>query len=128
VFVSRFLADITPYAIADIGNGILVALATWFLLGLVVGGAQWLVLRRMTARAGWWVLTTGGSFAIALIIGQIVVDSYLLSLSAAWNNWAVNGGVVGAVVGIAYGLLSGGAIVWLVAGQGAVAEPPAAAE
>lgn len=128
VFVSRFLADITPYAIADIGDGFLVALVKRFLLGLVVGGVQWLVLRHVAAKARRWVLTTGGSFAIALIIGQIVVDNYLLSLSAAWNNWAINGGVVGGIVGLVYGLLSGGAIAWILAGQSAVAEPPTAAE
>ena len=66
--------------------------------GALLGVLQWLVLRRMVSWAGWWVPASVVGGALAGGVGGAI------SLPPDWSkalNWTVNGGILGAGLGIA---------------------------
>lgn len=44
------------------------------LIGFTVGFFQWIVLRRHVQRAGWWILTSGASVLLSMLIVDTVVE------------------------------------------------------
>ena len=74
------------------------------LLGAAFGAAQWLVLRRRVARAGWWVPANAAGFAAGWALAAAApVDGVPAHFTG------------GAIFGAVLGLLTGGALVWLLA-------------
>jgi len=104
------------WAIQDRVDGVAGWVAGWSIIGLVAGLAQWFVLRRSLRGAGWWVLasTLGGAaggalggyfFSLAFeFIAVVGASSTVMTLTTV-------GIVMG--VGLAYGIVSGGVLAWL---------------
>ena len=82
--------------------------------GIVLGIMQWLLLRREFSRAGWWVLASIAGWLIGLSLGLAIADAIGL-MGLAWTPTVgiTQHGVVGVVTGIVSGLMTGGALVWL---------------
>jgi hypothetical protein len=78
--------------------------------GAVAGAAQWLVLRRRVPRAGWWVPASAAGMAACVVLFLGVTRGADAGLAG------IAGG--GAAGGAAYGLITGGALVWLLRGLG----------
>lgn len=75
------------------------------LVVFLLGSAQWLVLRREFVGAAWWLLANVGGVIAALIVGFVVAKS-LPWLAPTDYPSAQALGVVGAVAGPVYGLLT----------------------
>lgn len=93
------------FALGRTVSGIASQSAFGAVLGVSIGMLQWVVLRRQISRAGWWVLATtlgmGGGFA--LIRAMTPTVSLLLGGGPLYG--AVNGGLVGILVGTLQGLV-----------------------
>ncbi len=85
----------------------LVAFLGWIAIaslgGLVTGTLQWLVLRGKVSRAGWWVLASTVGWALSATVTRVIP-------------WGVDDkdffmGMV--VVGVVWGMVTGGTLVWL---------------
>jgi len=67
-------------------------------IGVVVGLAQWFVLRELLDRAGWWVLVT----TVGWVIGwAVIVTGGIVAPEAGLIASLITGLVVGAAVGLA---------------------------
>ena len=89
------------------GLGSFTVVLRWIMVvalgGAMTGILQWLVLRGQVFRAGWWVLasTVGWGLSMAVVGAFLVVDV---------GFWSLFGLPVGGAV---LGVVSGGALVWL---------------
>jgi hypothetical protein len=89
------------------------AVATILAIGLLSGLFQWLILRQQVDRAGRWVWIT----VVGIALGMCVAAALLLGPASALG-WlrpedfpsAQSWGVAGALVGLAYGAVSGWAL------------------
>jgi len=72
---------------------------------VTVGLAQWFVLRRYVAAAGWWVLASAIAWAVGWLIIGAVADAGDPPPTTAY--------VIGAVGAAVAGVITGGALVWL---------------
>ena len=94
-------AVVVAGANADWGS--LAAVLVVALGGAVTGILQWLVLRSQVSRAGWWVLASTVGWALGVLVASTIPPG---------NNetgplWAL------AVTGAVLGVVTGGALVWL---------------
>ena len=71
--------------------------------GAVTGILQWLVLRRRVSRAGWWVLLSTVGWVLSVTVTRALPWG-VRSRDALWGMTAI---------GSVMGLVTGGAIVWL---------------
>jgi hypothetical protein len=81
-------------------------LTTVFVDGLVIGTAigvaQWLVLRRSISPVGWWIVASVVGFGAGKAVSE-----WLLPGTTTTVGYVLSGAVIGAVVGVAQGLVLG---------------------
>jgi hypothetical protein len=92
------------------------AVATVLVIGLLSGLFQWLILRQQADRAGRWMWITAGGMVLGLLIAATLLLGPVSALGwlrpedfPSARSW----GVAGAVVGLAYGAVSGWALLKL---------------
>ena len=82
--------------------------------GIMLGLLQWLLLRRVVPTAWWWGGTSSMGWAIGLSAGlSIAYASGLMHGPWTPTTGMLQHGVVGAVTGIGYGVMTGSALVRL---------------
>lgn len=114
------------------GTGALVAadilsalVDTDFITNLVVGGtflgaslgiAQWLLLRRLFIQAGWWVVGSALGLSLGLGLGRVggaaLHDAFLGAMSETLARVLATV-IFGSLTVVAYGVITGGVLVWL---------------
>jgi hypothetical protein len=71
----------------------------------LLGAAQWLILRREFAGAQWWLAANGGGLLVGLVVG-LVVAMLVPWLAPTDFPSAQANGIVGAIAGPIYGLVT----------------------
>ena len=100
------LATLAAFAVAESLGLVVDDVVSDSVAVVLVGITLWIVLRRQVSRAGWWILATPAAFAVGqslgLLVGDVVSDSVAV------------GELLGvAVPGAVFGVITGGALVWL---------------
>lgn len=123
-----WLAGLTPgYAwdrVADLPSAVQVAggFGLGSVLLLSIGVAQWLVLRRALPRAGWWVPATAVAW-LAGLAGFMAVSTPLWRPGQPWPVVAAVGVLAGTVMAAVMAAVTGAALVRMLRGHPAPAEP-----
>lgn len=73
-------------------------------IGSVMGLAQWLVLRTQLFHTGWWIVAT----ILGLTLGFAMNDAFFRVV-----NDPTSRAIIGAIIGVIYGAITGNALVWL---------------
>jgi len=95
----------------DIGMGSLAAVVGWTLVvalgGAVTGMLQRPVLRGQVSRAGWWMLASTVGWGLGMAVTEALREVRVQAFSP--------GGFFGSLAagGVAFGAVTGGALVWL---------------
>ncbi|MBI1801556.1 MAG: hypothetical protein HYR71_08015, partial [Chloroflexi bacterium] len=89
-----------------------------FASGVLVGLLQWFLLRRSMSLSAWWVLASLAGWYLGWVAGMTLLDGIgLLNLPWTPELGFQQHGLVGSVVGMAYGILTGAGLVWLLRGN-----------